>query len=60
MNTAGFVGSVVTVFFFLLFIAIVWWTYRRGSKETYDDAAQLPFQEDADDAANTTQTRRHS
>ena len=40
MNTAGFVGSVVTVFFFLLFIAIVWWTYRRGSKETYDDAAR--------------------
>ena len=50
MNTAGFVGSVVTVFFFLLFIALLWWTYRRGSKETYDDAAQLPFQEDADDA----------
>ena len=50
MNTAGFVGSVVTVFFFLLFIGIVWWTYRRGSKATADDAAQLPFQEDADDA----------
>ena len=49
MNAVGIVGSVVTVFFFLLFIVIVWWTYRRGNKQKYDDAAQLPFQEDAND-----------
>jgi cytochrome c oxidase cbb3-type subunit 4 len=50
MNATGIVGSVVTVFFFLLFIAILWWTYRRENKHKYDDAAQLPFQEDAEDA----------
>ncbi|MDD5389650.1 MAG: cbb3-type cytochrome c oxidase subunit 3 [Gallionellaceae bacterium] len=47
---AGTVGSVVTVVFFVLFIVIVWWAFLRGNKQKFDDAAQLPFQEDAVDA----------
>jgi cytochrome c oxidase cbb3-type subunit 4 len=47
---AGTLGSAVTVLFFVLFIAIVWWAYHRANKQKFEDAAQLPFQEDAIDA----------
>ncbi len=47
---AGVFGSLVTVIFFLLFIAIVWWAYRKGNKQKFEDAANLPFREDAEDA----------
>ncbi len=45
---AGLIGSVVTVLFFLLFIGIVWWAYHRGNRQRFEDAAQLPFQEEDD------------
>ena len=44
---AGTLGSVVTVLFFLLFIFILWWAFRRDNKQKFEDAANLPFQEDA-------------
>lgn len=47
---AGTLGSVVTVLFFLLFIAILWWAFHRENKQKFEDAANLPFREDADDA----------
>lgn len=47
---AGLLGSVVTVLFFVLFVVIVWWAYHRGNKQKFEDAAQLPFQEDPDEA----------
>lgn len=43
---AGVVGSVITVLFFVLFIAIVWWAYSRKNKKAFEEAAQLPFEED--------------
>ncbi len=46
---AGFIGSVMTVLFFLIFVAIVWWAFHKGNKQKFDDAANLPFQEDAGD-----------
>lgn len=46
MDSALF-DSVFTVFSFVLFVGIVWWTYRRSNKKRYDEAAQLPFEEDA-------------
>jgi len=46
---AGLFGSIATVFFFVLFIGIVWWAFHRDNKQKYEDAAQLPFQEDGDD-----------
>lgn len=44
---AGLYGSIATVLFFLLFIAIIWWAFHRDNKQKFDDAAKLPFQEDA-------------
>jgi len=49
---AGTLSSVVTVLFFVLFIGIVWWAFHKSNKQKYEDAAQLPFQEDHDDAEN--------
>lgn len=47
---AGFFGSVMTVLFFVLFVAIVWWAYHKGNKQKFEDAANLPFREDPEDA----------
>lgn len=47
---AGSLGSLVLVLFVILFVAIVWWTFHRGNKEKFEDAANLPFREDADSA----------
>lgn len=44
---AGLFGSIATVLFFVLFIGIVWWAFHRDNKEKFEDAAKLPFQEDA-------------
>jgi len=44
----GAIGSALTVVFFLMFVGIVWWAYHRDNKQKYEDAARLPFQEDAD------------
>ncbi|MDR3394658.1 MAG: cbb3-type cytochrome c oxidase subunit 3 [Parasulfuritortus sp.] len=52
---AGLIGASVTVLFFLLFIAIVWWAYHKDNREKYEEAANLPFQED-----NTSADRRHA
>ena len=46
----GTLGSIVTVVFFVLFIAILWWTFRRENKQKFEDAANLPFRGDAEDA----------
>ncbi|MEW5789320.1 MAG: cbb3-type cytochrome c oxidase subunit 3 [Pseudomonadota bacterium] len=47
---AGFIGSVMTVLSFLVFVAIVWWAFHKGNKQKFEDAAHLPFREDADEA----------
>ncbi len=47
---AGSFGSLVTVIFFALFIAIVWWAFHKGNKQKFEDAANLPFREDAGEA----------
>jgi cytochrome c oxidase cbb3-type subunit IV len=45
---AGFYGSIATVLFFLVFIGIIWWAFHRENKQKFNDAAQLPFQEEGD------------
>ncbi len=47
---AGTLGSIMTVIFFVLFILILWWAFHRENKSKFEDAANLPFREDADDA----------
>ncbi len=44
---AGLISSVVTVIFLVLFIAIVVWAFYSGNKKRFEDAGNLPFQEDA-------------
>lgn len=43
---AGLLGSVVTVVFFILFIAILIWAFYGGNRKRFEDAGNLPFQED--------------
>lgn len=42
---AGTLGSLVTVLFFILFIAILWWVYHKENKHKHEEAANLPFEE---------------
>jgi cytochrome c oxidase cbb3-type subunit 4 len=46
---AGIFSSVVTVIFFVLFIAIMVWAFYGGNKKKFEDAGNLPFQEDAEE-----------
>ncbi|TSA21510.1 MAG: cbb3-type cytochrome c oxidase subunit 3 [Betaproteobacteria bacterium] len=43
---AGLVGSLFTLLFFVVFIAIIGWAYSTKNKAKFDAAAQLPFEED--------------
>ncbi len=45
---AGIIGSAVTVLFFVIFVAIVWWAYHKDNRQKYEDAANLPFVGDDD------------
>jgi cytochrome c oxidase cbb3-type subunit 4 len=40
--------SIITVLAFATFIGIVLWAYSERSKAAFDQAARLPFDEDAD------------
>lgn len=35
-----------TVASMVCFVGIAWWTYSRRNKERFDEAAQLPFEQD--------------
>jgi cytochrome c oxidase cbb3-type subunit IV len=39
--------SWVTVVSLLLFIALVLWTWNRARRDAFDEAARLPFADDA-------------
>ncbi|MDP2786476.1 MAG: cbb3-type cytochrome c oxidase subunit 3 [Pseudomonadota bacterium] len=43
---AGLLSSIVTVVFFILFVAILVWAFYGGNKKKFEDAGNLPFQED--------------
>lgn len=40
------IRSALTVVLFLVFLGIVFWAYSKKSKRAFDEAAQLPFEED--------------
>lgn len=46
---ASTLSAVLTVVFFVLFLLIIWWAYSRSNKQKFEDAANLPFQEDGGD-----------
>jgi len=39
-----------TVLFVLLFVAVIFWIYRPGSREAYRRSAQMPLDGGAEDA----------
>ena len=39
--------SAVTVLSFALFVGIMTWTFQRKHREAFDEAAGLPFMDDA-------------
>lgn len=41
--------SLVTVLSFALFLGIIAWTFSRGNRAAFDEAAALPFSDDADE-----------
>jgi cytochrome c oxidase cbb3-type subunit 4 len=41
-----FADSWGLVYMFVVFVAVVAWTLRPGSKKSSDDAARIPFKED--------------
>lgn len=43
VTNAGLMGL---IFFFILFLGIVAWTYRPGSKRKYQKYAYIPLNED--------------
>jgi len=42
----GTLSGIVTVVFVIVFIGIVWWAYSKSNKQRFEDAGQLPFDED--------------
>lgn len=48
------IRSLVTLVAFAVFLGIVWWAYGARQKERFEQAAQLPF----DDESDNTGARR--
>jgi cytochrome c oxidase cbb3-type subunit 4 len=48
LNTAR---AILTAIAFVTFLGIVWWAYHRKSRPMFDEAAQLPFMDNAADNA---------
>jgi cytochrome c oxidase cbb3-type subunit 4 len=46
--------SMFTVLTLVLFVGIVWWAYSSHRKQAFDEAALLPFDDDASVSAGKT------
>lgn len=46
MDANNFIGSVVTVVFFITFIGIIWWAYGNSRKARFEEDGQIPFEDD--------------
>lgn len=57
MDIITVLRSATTVLAFVTFLGIVWWAYlRKGSKQDYEEAANLPFADD-DEADGKSDSR---
>ena len=52
------VRNLVTLLSFVLFLALMAWTYWPTRKQAYAEAEQLPFLDDASDARSTGATEQ--
>lgn len=48
-----FADSWMLLFLFLVFLAVIVWAFRPGSRSAHDDAAQVPFRHDDKPASDT-------
>ena len=48
MDASNFIGSAVTVVFFITFLGIVWWAYGGSRKARFEEDARIPFEETDD------------
>lgn len=49
--------SIFTVLAFAAFVGIVWWAYSDRRKQTYDEAAMLPLDDDSPFVPKSTEPR---
>lgn len=42
----NFLRALATVISFICFIGIVWWAYSKRNAARFEEAAQLPFEQD--------------
>ncbi len=47
-----------TIFVMIAFIGICWWAYGSKRKQRFDDAANLPFQDDHIDQRTLSDTEK--
>ena len=48
-----FIQSVWTVVVMIIFLGIVWWAYSGSRKNAFDEAAQIPLEDDLPDPLKT-------
>jgi cytochrome c oxidase cbb3-type subunit 4 len=49
----GMLRGLGTVVVFIAFIGVVFWAYNGKRKSSFDEAANLPFADDASDTTNS-------
>lgn len=52
-------SSVMTVVSLTTFVGILWWTFGLNRSADFDEAAQLPFADDADGVPSNTTENKH-
>jgi cytochrome c oxidase cbb3-type subunit 4 len=52
-------SSVMTVVSLTTFLGILWWTFVHNRSADFDEAAHLPFADDADGAPPTSTENKH-
>lgn len=45
--------GIATIVVMVTFLSIFWWAYIYKSKDSFDEAANLPFADEAEDAIGT-------
>jgi len=43
---AGFLRGLYTVLMFILFIGVIWWAWSARRKKDFEEAANLPLEDD--------------
>ncbi|MCV2884208.1 CcoQ/FixQ family Cbb3-type cytochrome c oxidase assembly chaperone [Aestuariibacter sp. AA17] len=54
----GTVGSIFTVVVFVCFAGVVWWAFSKRNKDSFDEAANLVFDDEKEQ--QTTEKKRES